>query len=560
MATEKVSEVYVLQNMGITPDYKHTIYFASREAQVSYMKSKVRVRGGETMYWDQLSYIRPYGDSPTGGHVDVPIREGRFYNCNYIMFSNASSKWFYAFLDYTEYISDRTTRLHFTIDVIQTFMFGEDGERAWQFHSTFVEREHVMSDSKWSNLMPEPIDLGETTFLTQGSSIDAQDWATAYIIQFRKNSAEQEHDTGTVFVNGSMMGGSIAYAATGAQAKLAIDKLQEIKDDNIISVQCIPRFFGTTLTTAGAPGLATPFVINTEYKTQASGQLKFTHDDINGYKPRNNKCFNYPYYCLYVSNQAGAMALYDFAFMSASARETWQYDLYTDLTLNAPIILHPKSYKGLGSKHDYDIQLGTLPSCQFASDYSVAMAQAQANARNDIVLGLLGNAHEAYSSLKGAGVQAGLGDGYSAIANGGSAVGDFFSNSVMGVINGLTTMNRMSAQQANTPNVIHNLTGCDQLGMKIWNMKPVFALRVLKAEFLRALDDFFDMYGYAVNEFKSPNISGRPQWNYVKTNNCCIKGIMPAPAMQLICAIHDNGITYWKNGDNIGNYSLDNSL
>ena len=30
--------------------------------------------------------------------------------------------------------------------------------------------------------------------------------------------------------------------------------------------------------------------------------------------------------------------------------------------------------------------------------------------------------------------------------------------------------------------------------------------------------------------------------------------------MKNICKIFDNGITFWKNGNEIGNYSLDNSV
>ena len=73
------------------------------------------------------------------------------------------------------------------------------------------------------------------------------------------------------------------------------------------------------------------------------------------------------------------------------------------------------------------------------------------------------------------------------------------------------------------------------------------------------IDDYFNMYGYAVKRVKHPNFSSRPHWNYVKTVGCYLIGDVPADDAKKLCSIYDHGITFWKNGDEIGNYSLDNS-
>jgi hypothetical protein len=67
------------------------------------------------------------------------------------------------------------------------------------------------------------------------------------------------------------------------------------------------------------------------------------------------------------------------------------------------------------------------------------------------------------------------------------------------------------------------------------------------------------MYGYATHRVKVPNRSSRPYWNYVKTIGCVITGSVPADDIKQICDIYNAGITFWKNGNNVGNYSLDNS-
>ena len=78
-------------------------------------------------------------------------------------------------------------------------------------------------------------------------------------------------------------------------------------------------------------------------------------------------------------------------------------------------------------------------------------------------------------------------------------------------------------------------------------------------EYAIIIDDFFSKYGYGVKRLKIPNTHSRPHWNYVKTVDCTATGSIPADSMNHICEIHNKGITYWKNGNEIGNYLLDNS-
>ena len=81
----------------------------------------------------------------------------------------------------------------------------------------------------------------------------------------------------------------------------------------------------------------------------------------------------------------------------------------------------------------------------------------------------------------------------------------------------------------------------------------------ISAQYARMIDDYFTVYGYAVKRLKIPNRNSRPHWNYVKTIGATITGSIPSDDMRLICSIYDNGITFWKNGSEIGDYSLDNS-
>ena len=91
------------------------------------------------------------------------------------------------------------------------------------------------------------------------------------------------------------------------------------------------------------------------------------------------------------------------------------------------------------------------------------------------------------------------------------------------------------------------------------NGKKIFAMvKRITGTYARIIDDYFNRYGYATNQMKRPNRNSRPHWNYVKTQNATFKGSVPSDDMKKIQDIYDSGITFWKNGSEVANYTLDN--
>ena len=80
---------------------------------------------------------------------------------------------------------------------------------------------------------------------------------------------------------------------------------------------------------------------------------------------------------------------------------------------------------------------------------------------------------------------------------------------------------------------------------------------------LRIIDEFFDLYGYSIHRVQTPNLAARPHWTFIKTVDACIlpkTDGLPASDLKEICKIFDRGITWWRNGSEVGDYSLDNSV
>ena len=79
------------------------------------------------------------------------------------------------------------------------------------------------------------------------------------------------------------------------------------------------------------------------------------------------------------------------------------------------------------------------------------------------------------------------------------------------------------------------------------------------AQMAEVIDNYFDMYGYAVKRVKYPNVHSRQYWNYIKTIGCNIHGDIPADSHRKLCKIFDDGMTFWHDPTHFEDYSQDNA-
>lgn len=83
----------------------------------------------------------------------------------------------------------------------------------------------------------------------------------------------------------------------------------------------------------------------------------------------------------------------------------------------------------------------------------------------------------------------------------------------------------------------------------------------IKREYAKIIDEFFNMFGYKVNEVKIPNITGRLNWNYVKLLNPNIEGTeIPESELNEFKKQLVNGITFWHNPQTFRDYSQSNNI
>lgn len=87
-----------------------------------------------------------------------------------------------------------------------------------------------------------------------------------------------------------------------------------------------------------------------------------------------------------------------------------------------------------------------------------------------------------------------------------------------------------------------------------------FYQKSIKPEYAKIIDNYFNMFGYKVNEIKVPNINTRQNWNYIKTIGANIIGSIPQEDIEKIKKIFDNGITFWHSPSAYLNYTLPNPI
>lgn len=529
---EPNSTIRLLAGCPLDKTYDHTIYFASQSAQTSYFQSLTKYTYTNYSYIRQLRTIKVQADA--GANL---------YDCNYLMFRNNSfeNKWFYAFVTSIEYVNNYTWEIGFELDVMQSWMFD------YELEECFVEREHSATDNLFENLVPENLELGD--YISEGISRCAdtgsatesllEDLSLVFACTFDRNYADYQ---------GGYYG--------GLYSGLCLIDFPFPNPANTTNIQTFVSNIRTWIngaTGAGKPtGIICAFVMPTAFvrsDTSTHTQLGFTKsiafNSIDGYAPKNKKLFSFPYNFLYCTNFQGQSAPFKFEYFSTPTAPSFK--LEADYSPDPNIVLTPLNYKGAGANGNYDekMVLGGYPQLPFSTD--VFQAWLAMGSGNTIV--------SAISSISGYAVGGALAGGVP--TGGAGAIPGALIGAGVGIGSTILKSLETAREQYIEPWQSHNGAGSTTMA-SIRLIDFGFMHKHIRSEFARIIDDYFNMFGYATKRCKVPNTHVRPHWTYTKTIGCCAVGSVPAEDMRKICSLYDKGITFWMNGDEVGNYSLDN--
>lgn len=513
---EPGTNIKLLNNVPLDNTYQHTIYFASKDAQTTYFS-------GLTAYnLTDYSYQRVQR-----GRARVGRKADDLYNCNYMMFQNTNfgSKWFYAFINSVEYVNNQCSEIEFEIDVLQTWFFDFD------LKYCFVEREHPQTDVIGEHIEPENVALGEYVM----NSYSPIELMTSMAVIVAIVDVQDTVD-GTLY--DGIYGGAQLWVYDSTDVTSINDKLAEYADapDSVISIYMCPL--------AMVNGGSIPSTHKLPY---GAGATKYTitlsgvnsDNKLDGYKPKCKKLYTYPYCFYHVDNASGSELNLRYEFFDSGKPVV---EISGTVTQPITVTLRPCSYKGVSKYSELggyttfnaeSIQLNNYPICSWNTDMFKAWVAQNAvpiaiNTATGLTQDAIGTSYDSQSA------------GFGNVASVGNLLTQAYRASIAADI-----------CRGNFNNGGTNVAN---------NKQQFYGGRCsITKQYARMIDDYFYMFGYAVKRCKIPNTHSRPYWNYVKTVGCVAKGSVPADDMKKICQIHDNGITYWKSGENVGIYSYDNS-
>lgn len=523
------STIKMLKDVPLDETYEHTIYFGSTSAeldrQLAYFNSKVKYT------YSQNTYQRV-----NKGRLRISQLADDLYDCNYMMFQNTNfgSKWFYCFVKSVEYINNSVAEIEYEIDVMQTW------NADYSLEMCFVEREHSVTDNLFENIVAENIEIGDEYICKDKSIFDMNDMYVGTFIN-RKTSGESGTTATSTFINNTYMPVRVG-AGISADDVTSIDAyLDQFVEDDIIAVFEYPTFMGDI--SGGGSAIVEKTV---------------THDftSLRGYTPRNKKLFSYPFNMILVSNNCGESAVFRW--------EDWDNEFLGKFEIagtfiTTPIAMcYPTNYRHIPKDVDSGITYKLFPQCAWSGDaFKAWWAQNKNGVITNGVTSVIGSAlgvgalaAKSTAATAAAGATLGVAITPVGVAAATAAVGA-----------GIMIANTVAKVEdiKNAPHQMHGHTQNDGINSALGKISFDFYFMNIKPEYAAIVDSYFDRFGYATKLTKIPNRNSRPHWNYVKTIGCTLTGSLPADTAKKICSIYDNGITFWKNANEVGDYSLNNS-
>lgn len=537
MATTALTIIKVCKDVPLDSTYSDTIKFTSEGAQSGFFSGKAKYTFPNCSYQRVSNMIRGGGFTP---RIAYSTRVDRvaddLYDCNYVMFQNSAygTKWFYGFIREVNYINPECTEIIYEIDYFQTYLFD------FEILPSMVLREHVKMDGLYQHLEPEP--FGEMDMIV--SDKYSRELSEGTYIVVGVNATPDDNTVAGTMYDGVYSGVEI-HEFTSAGAATSFIRSYDNKAKSA-AIQCV---------------YMSPWSVNGS--TTAGVNLRLP-SDLSGYVPRNKKLLSYPFIKLAVSNRQGETKDFYYEYFSKFSANSYPQPVapiflfYIKGGLTPAAYCYTENYRNNPEESwDNIVSVGGFPSCIWSSNAYMNWESGQFEARAlqigvNTIIGMLSNsagAAAAFMSGHGGGqndvnrLSANAGNNFDTVASGASQLINL----------GIEAHYRKKCP-ALSHGTIHDVAlnfSQQKVGFDIYSMS-------ITPEMAASIDDFFDMFGYAVNRIKVPETEGRNAWNYVQTQHIIIKGSMPVQAMDLIKTCFNRGIRLWHNGDWVGDYSKPN--
>lgn len=579
------STIHVLAGVPLDKDYNHTFYIDSNTDFMSQFNTFYNYR---KYTYDKVQYQRVNKNT-----IRIQEHPERLYDCNYLLFRNAgtvdnsgahndyanSAKWFYAFIDEVNYINENCCEIVYTIDVMQTWYFD------YELGYCFVEREHTLTDNFGENTVPESI---ETNTLICNTILNSYSFNPHRVIFHLSHNYRFSYQANNYFYRSAATPSPTSpfeeytYKSYGDYIGQVINDVDAFDDPVSVEFSAIEfsinderafpnktwhGYYGLLKFLSVVDGNDVIDMVMTygssghDYTVTTTKNL--TNSALNGYIPKNKKLYTYPYNKIVITNNNGQINELRFELFNTPTSQTWR--IIAESVEKPFVYFYPENYCGVQKNYDEGIILNNYPSPLWSSS---ALNAWNGEKRTAAMLGIIASA---VGGLTGAGIAAVGGKALSAAVAGGMA---------SSLISNVGTTIAEKQRYSDAPGIHNNLSTDGAISCFAQKFVIYVKQMCVRKEYAQIIDNYFSMFGYAINRVKKPNVrdkarsSLRPEWNYVKTQGCIIHGqssshSLPADVESKIAKIYDNGITFWmphKLNPNsnvatyyVGDYNRDNS-
>ena len=529
-----------LLKVPIEIDNMNQLTFANATAQYNYFNSCPKLVEDDCYYQRKDNYIA------FPEHIDNIIEY------NYCMYQNTnySNKWFYAFITNMEYENDGMTRIYIDTDCFQT----------WQFDiiykASFIDREHTNDDTIGNNLIPENLQLGEYVTNKKYRWLNTYDeehdmYTGSNLVIILGVTADKDGNATEPDKNDGIFSGVTYYAYSNSNASTEFTELKNLimqysNNGKADAIKCLFLYPSSLVTYNATTHLVTGNntakyrYINESATESAVNRVMDLTNSLDNYTPVNNKLRTFPYSFIQVFNNGGSDAIYRYEdfYTITNGEKTLvsnpQFRIQSCITPSGSIRLTPRNYKGVYTNSEEGLNMAKFPVCNWATDVFTNWLT-----QNGVNVGL-SVAGSIVSGIAGAVT--------------GNAIG--VASGILGIAN---TLGEIYKESLTPPQVEGNIN-CGDVVTASGQNDFHFEMRSIKKEIAQIIDSYFSMYGYKTNQVKIPNITGRRNWNFVKTINCNLEGNIPQMDLQKIKQMFNEGVTLWHNVSTFLDYTQTNDI
>lgn len=538
------SDLWLCRGVPLDSDY----HFSYRPASASAQQTAILAYKAYTL--TNQSYIRH-----TNNTIRVAISPDNALGCNYMAFRNTSfgNKMFYAFITDVEYINNETSLITYSIDVLQTYFFDVN------ILPSYIEREHSITDGIGDSVTPEPTISSGQEIISKYRSLAEGLTAGVYTVIVTShdllNPVAKDYIFTTAAV-GNLSGASLAgeYNVCNVVPSTLQDFFDVVNnyirvagENGVLAMYCIPRlaYTGGNWDTAH-PWLAKNVAINTPAIYPQTVPKPTVTDTLNGYLPKNNKLYTYPFCYLKVHNCSGSDNEYRYEYFT-SDNAVFRVSS-SGTSPDQSVYCTPQNYRGFALDWESSLIYDTYPATSFiSSEYNNYIG----NNSNRLLAGQMSRIVSSIASMA-----SGLENNSGAITS--------LANNVMGGVSEYAMLQDLRSQTSTLGGMA---SGYFNL---LYAQNFFIAYRVtLNATVAKQYDDYFTMFGYAVDALKTPNFIGsrrRSAYNFCKTRNASVTSktsadnSVPTQALTAFKAALNNGVCWWEVLSNTGNYNIPNNL